>query len=208
MGLREVKKQQTRQLIADAAWRLFSERGFEGVTVAEVARQAQVAPATVFNYFPTKEDLFYSGLDVFGDQLVAAVRERAPGVGVLAAVRAFLRDAPGLRQMDDEALDRLRTVHRVAAGSPALLAREQQALARCTAALAGLLAEENGRDEVGAEVVANALIGVHRALVAMVRRRILAGDRPRELADDVQAAADRAFALLERGLADYAPAGK
>ena len=59
MGLRELKKEQTRQLIADTAWRLFADRGFDRVTVAEIAREAQVAEATVFNYFPTKEDLFY-----------------------------------------------------------------------------------------------------------------------------------------------------
>jgi AcrR family transcriptional regulator len=65
MGLRERKKEQTRQLIADRAWRLFAEHGFDRVTVAEVAREAEVAEATVFNYFRTKEDLFYSRLEAF-----------------------------------------------------------------------------------------------------------------------------------------------
>ena len=59
MGLRELKKEQTRQHIADTAWQLFIDRGFDQVSVAEVARAAQVAEATVFNYFPSKEDLFY-----------------------------------------------------------------------------------------------------------------------------------------------------
>ena len=79
MGLRARKKEQTRQLIADTAWRLFADRGFEQVTVAEVARQAEVAVATVFNYFPTKEDLFYSRLETFGARLVDAVAARPPG---------------------------------------------------------------------------------------------------------------------------------
>src|SRR5436305_14133993 len=92
VGLRERKKQRTRQLIADTARRLFAERGFDRVTVAEIAREAEVAQATVFNYFPTKEDLFYSRLEAFEEQLLAAIRERAPGQRVLAAFGGFLLD--------------------------------------------------------------------------------------------------------------------
>ena len=79
MGLRELKKEQTRQLIADTAWRLFADRGFDNVTVAEIAREAQVAEATVFNYFRSKEDLFYSRFEAFSARLADAVRDRDPG---------------------------------------------------------------------------------------------------------------------------------
>ena len=79
MGLRELKKEQTRQLIAGTAWRLFADRGFDKVTVAEIAREAQVAEATVFNYFPSKEDLFYSRFEAFSARLADAVRDRDPG---------------------------------------------------------------------------------------------------------------------------------
>ena len=75
-GLRERKKQRTRQQIADAAWELFAERGFDGTTVAEVARAAEVSEATVFNYFASKEDLVYSGLEVFEAQLLDAIQTR------------------------------------------------------------------------------------------------------------------------------------
>ncbi|HVD58038.1 MAG TPA: helix-turn-helix domain-containing protein, partial [Thermoleophilaceae bacterium] len=68
-GLRERKKQETRQLIADTARRLFTERSFDAVPVAEVARAANVSEKTVFNYFPTKEDLVYSRLEAFEDEL-------------------------------------------------------------------------------------------------------------------------------------------
>src|SRR5215211_175519 len=89
-GLRERKKQQTRQVIAEAAHRLFTERGFETVTVAEVAREADVSEGTVFNYFPTKEELFFSGMEAFEAQLVEAVRDRSAGESVPAAFRRFV----------------------------------------------------------------------------------------------------------------------
>ena len=135
LGLRERKKQQTRQLIADTARRLFAERGFEGVTVAEIARAADVAEATVFNYFPTKEDLFYSRLEAFEEELLAAVRDREPGTSVLAAFRDFLLVQRGVLAMkapdgDDEATEQVRTITRVITESPALLARERQVFDR------------------------------------------------------------------------------
>ena len=88
-GLRERKKQQTRQLIADTARELFAERGFEAVTVSDIARAADVSAQTVFNYFPTKEDLFYSRLEAFESELVAAVRDRAPDESVSVGLRAL-----------------------------------------------------------------------------------------------------------------------
>jgi AcrR family transcriptional regulator len=210
MGLRELKKQQTRQLIADTAWRLFADRGFDRVTVAEVARQAQVAEATVFNYFPTKEDLFYHRLEAFEAGLVEAVAARAVGEPALVAVRRYLLEPGGLLAQveagDAEALQRLRTVNRVIAASPALLAREQRAIARSTDRLAELLAAETGAaaEDVTARAAANALLGVQRALLDHVRRRVLDDDEPGRLAADVRELGRRAFALLERGLGDYA----
>jgi AcrR family transcriptional regulator len=214
MGLRERKKAQTRQLIADTAWRLFADRGFERVTVAEVAREAEVAVATVFNYFPTKEDLFFFRLEAFGADLVEAVAGRAAGEPALAAFRRQLLGAGGLLAQveagDDQALERLRTMNRVIAASPALQAREQQAFAHTAAALADRLAAgQTPPGDLDAQVAANALVGVQRALVDYTRRRVLAEQQPAGLAADVRALAERAFALLEHGLGGYAagPAG-
>src|SRR4051812_25424073 len=168
-GLRERKKQQTRQLIADTARRLFAERGFEGVRVAEVARAADVSEATVFNYFPTKEDLFFSGLEVFEQNLLSAIREREPGESVLDAFARFVLQPRGLLAAgadDDGGVQRLVAITRVITESPALLAREQRIFAGYTDSLAALIAEET-RARVGAIepwVAANALMGVHRAL--------------------------------------------
>src|SRR5438045_7062206 len=95
-GRRERKKQQTRERIAETARRLFAERGFGRVTVAEIARAADVSEQTVFNYFPTKEDLVYWRLGAFEEELLRAVREREPGESALAAFRRFLLGQQGL----------------------------------------------------------------------------------------------------------------
>jgi len=210
MGLRELKKEQTRQLIAGTAWRLFADRGFDNVTVAEIAREAQVAEATVFNYFRSKEDLFYSRFEAFSARLADAVRDRDPGEPALAAFRRALLEEGGLLAQaeagDEEAQTRLRTVNRVIADSPALLAREQQAMTRSAADLAALLAAETGArtDDLRPQVVANALLGLQRAVIDYVRRRVGSGEDLSGLAADVRKLTAEAFALLEHGLGDYA----
>src|SRR4051812_35787235 len=95
-GLRERKKQQTRQRIAEAARTLFGERGFDHVTVAEVARVAEVAEATVFNYFATKEDLVYAGMETFESGVLDAIRTRAPGESVTTAFGRVIAQPRGL----------------------------------------------------------------------------------------------------------------
>jgi AcrR family transcriptional regulator len=208
VGLRERKKAETRRRIAEAAHRLFGERGFQAVTVVEVARAAEVAEATLFNYFPTKEDLFYSGLEAFGARLVEAVRDRPPGESALAAFRsALLLDAGQLgliAEGDAAVLQRARTTARVILASPALQARERQVLLGIAAELAEAIGPV-AADPIP-RAVANALMGVHIALVEYTRARLSADDRPAALAADVRARADEAFGLLEHGIAAFAPA--
>jgi AcrR family transcriptional regulator len=209
LGLRERKKQRTRQLISETARRLFSERGFEQVSVAEIAREADVSEQTVFNYFPSKEDLVYSGLETFEDQLLGAIRERPPGQTVIAAFGEFILEPRGLLAAnDDTAARQLIAVTRMIAASPALRAREQQILARYTDTLAQLIADETGAraGDLRPHVVANALIGVHRALITYVREQLEAGttDR-RRLARQVRQRGQNALALLTDGLGNYAP---
>src|SRR5436309_12552886 len=100
-GLRERKKEQTRQAIADAALRLFARRGFEEVTVAEVGRAADVSEGTVFNYFPTKEDLLYRQMESFEAALVDAVRERPAGESVPAAFRRIVLGRSARLEMEE-----------------------------------------------------------------------------------------------------------
>src|SRR3954464_10389540 len=133
-GLRERKKQQTRELIADTARRLFSERGFERVSVAEIARTADVSEKTVFNYFPTKEDLVYWRLEEFEEQLLDSIRNRRPGESALEGFGRFMLERRGLLA-EDEAREELVAITRIIATSPALLAREQRVFDRYTASL-------------------------------------------------------------------------
>jgi AcrR family transcriptional regulator len=206
-GLRERKKQQTRELIAETARSLFSERGFERVTVAEIARAANVSEQTVFNYFPTKEDLVYWRMESFEDELLTTIREREPGEPVLAAFGRFVLAERGLLgKYDPEARERLAALTRMITESPSLLAREQQIFAGYTASLAALIGDERGADAGDVEpwVAANALMGVHRALVQYARRRVVEGARHPRLAREVRAQAEQALTLLEQGLGGYA----
>jgi AcrR family transcriptional regulator len=199
-GLRERKKERTRLAIAEAAHRLFRERGFDAVTVAEVAREADVSEGTVFNYFPTKEELFYGQMESFEASLVDAVRERPPGESVPEAFRRFvLEQSRGLA----ERADLIEAAMRVISASPALQAREREVVADYTNALAELIAEEAGARGIEPAVVAHALMGAQRALVEHVRASVLAGLRGAELVRDTRAQGKRAFDRLEQGLAGY-----
>ena len=200
LGRRERKKQQTRERIAETARRLFGERGFERVTVAEIAREADVAEQTVYNYFPTKEDLVYWRLESFEEALLGAVRDREPGESMPAAFGRWLLAQRGL--LGETPLSpELVALTRMITESPSLLDRERQIFARYADSLAGLIAAETGAapDDVVPVVTANALLGVHRALVNYARRRILDGARNPELQRDVRAQAEAALAALEGG---------
>jgi len=197
VGLRQLKKQQTRQAIYEAARRLFAERGFDRVTVAEVAREANVSEVTVFNYFPSKEDLFYGGMHFFEEELLEAVRQRKPGESALRAFRRRLLDSvEGLRSK--ERFVAIKKATETFAASPSLAARERQIVDRYTRELAELLG--GPEPDVEAVAVATALMGAHRAVVDHVRRRVQAGARGDALADDARTQIRRAFGRLERGL--------
>lgn len=100
-GLRELKRARTRRLIADTAARLFAERGYEQVTVSEIARAAEVAEQTLYNYFPTKEQLILDREQEIEQRLTDLIRSRPAGVSPAAAIRDYvlqtvanIRDSP------------------------------------------------------------------------------------------------------------------
>jgi AcrR family transcriptional regulator len=205
LGLRERKKKRTREQIFDAAHRLFRKRGFDAVTVAEIARAADVSEVTVFNYFPTKEELFYGGMQFFEEQLIDAVRDRVRGESALDAFRRRLLEGAG-RLADQETLESIRKAAHAISASPALVARERNIVDRYTRELAAVLAEETGASPDDAEPLgtAGALMVVHRVLVERVRKQVLAGRHSSQLVDDYRSQARRAFRRLEHGFGEYA----
>ncbi|WP_433668852.1 TetR/AcrR family transcriptional regulator [Nocardia sp. CA-136227] len=204
MALREEKKAATRTALADAAMALFAEKGFDKVTVAEVARAANVSVNTAFNYFPTKEDLFFDRQDEVVDRLAAAVRDREPGESAAAAVRrSFLdrvrRDDPTLGLAPAAA-----TFWQLIDDSPALRARLLRLGEQTENALAEALAEATGAgaDDPVPRLVAAALAGLDRALHAEIRRAILAGAAPETVRAMAIRAATDGFDAVVTGLAD------
>jgi AcrR family transcriptional regulator len=197
-GLRERKKQRTRAAISQAALDLFTENGFDRVTVAQIARRAEVSEATVFNYFRTKEDLVYDQLEDFWALLVGAVEQRAGGVSALATFRAFMLSQRTPAQTPREH-ERLATISRMIIDSPALLARERETYDRGALTLAVAIAGSRVPD-IEDRVCAHALLGVHKMLVEFTREQVLAGVQGGLLARRIRALVRRACATLEAGL--------
>jgi len=205
-SLRERKKAQTRLLIADIAMGLFAARGFDRVTVAEVARAADVSVNTVFNYFPTKEDLFFDRQTDVEDMLAAIVRERRAGEGAVAALRRRILDGFAVGDWTTGLWDGAVEFFRLVESSPSLRARERELGERTTAALARTLAAETGAgpDDPLPGIVAGLVTGARHAVLAEARRRLLDGEPLAAVTDWAREAYRRAFDVLERGVpADY-----
>ena len=205
-GVRENKKRRTLQLIEESAVALFAERGYDNVTMAEVARRADVSSATVFNHFATKDALIFSGLERFECELLDVIRARPVTESLPQAFRSFVLAMNGsLTSSAPDAMRRLRTIAEIIESSVALRGREQQIYGRYTDLLATLIADETvaDRDDPQPWVIANALMGVHRALVRQVRNALLADTPPAQIVRQVRRQASVAFAQLDRGLAGY-----
>ncbi|MGI5167089.1 TetR/AcrR family transcriptional regulator [Spirillospora sp. CA-253888] len=203
-GLRALKKAQTRENISHQATRLFLERGFDKVTIADVAAAAQVAKMTVTNYFPRKEDLALDLHEAFVASLATTVRGRAAGESALAALRrAFLASVAAhdpVIGFSGEPFARMITE------SPALVARLREFHEEREDALAAALAEETGAGphDVPPRLAAAQLGGAHRVLFNETLRRTLDGQDHEEIAAALAEDGAAAFDLLEPALGGYA----
>jgi len=208
-GLRERKKAKTRLSISHVATELFIKRGFDAVTVAEVAAAAEVSVATIFNYFETKEDLFF---DREGELIAAHcrfVRERKAGESVTEALRRAFRVA-----IEGDTLSRLVWADggfvRTLEASPTLRARARFALDKTEAALATTIAEETGaaKSDPTPRVVAAMVLSIERMLMDDARAAVLRGDAATTAKRRLRRTCDRAFELLESGVQGYGRQGK
>jgi AcrR family transcriptional regulator len=197
LGLRERKKLKTREEIAAAAMRLFRERGFDAVTVAEIAREADVSEKTVFNYFPSKEDLIVHR----GQEKTAALIERlrASDGSVIAPFRQATEEL--LDAIESEPVEAIVAIPRLVMASHTLRERlflgwEQEASA-LTPAIAEAMELEP--DDLLAAVMARTLSWTHRLIFRAAFTRLLAGEDQREVAAALRVDAARAYDKLERG---------
>ncbi|SEH03203.1 DNA-binding transcriptional regulator, AcrR family [Nonomuraea solani] len=208
-GLRERKKRETRQRIADIAMGLFMARGFDNVTVAEVARAADVSVNTVFNYFSTKEDLFADRHDQAVDLPLRVLEEREPGESVVRAFRRDFFDAIGTRHWRYGFNLGADVFSRVVDASPALVARLRALHEDRKRSLAQALADtlDTGPDDVTPQLVSSHLLDTAQVLTHYSVRRRLAGEDWESIEPDLRAQAEQAFDLLEAGLGDLGAQG-
>ncbi|MBM3714257.1 MAG: TetR family transcriptional regulator [Actinobacteria bacterium] len=185
IGRRERKKAATRKAISDAATALFLERGFDEVSIREVADAADVSPTTVFAHFPQKEALVFDEDDAQRDLLVDAVRDRAPGTSVSQALRdLYRRELIGLAFDPDG--EHRRLFMQLIDSTPALREYAGRMWLRHEDALADAIAETTGHAEPDVE------IRVYARMVLQLQ--ILAFEY-----DDAAATIEAGFRILDRG---------
>jgi AcrR family transcriptional regulator len=162
-GLRERKKQRTREAIVEAALRLFEERGFDQTTIADIAEAADIAPRTFFGYFPSKDDVVFADFQETLDGLSARLDDRSEDETAIDAIRAWI----GVRLEQVDVLDdRERCRKRLIGESEALAAHNRALMGRVEELLAGHIARDldDQPDDVRPRMIASAVIGALSAL--------------------------------------------
>ncbi len=203
-GLRERKKARTRRLIADTAARLFAERGYEHVAVSDVAREAEVAEQTVYNYFPTKEQLVTDRDQQIQDRLCALIRARPPGVTPAAAIRGFvLESVAGIRRVPPEIWRG--ELGYLAAISPTLHRLALELTDRQAAALGSAICDTTAVPPEIAQLHGIALAGVFQIIISDAGRRTSEGQSQAKIADELYPMVEKILDELDRWLSVSEP---
>jgi AcrR family transcriptional regulator len=203
-GLRERKKQQTREAIHRAAMRLFSERGFEATTIADIAAAADIAPRTFFSYFASKEEAVFPKFESMFADFDRAMSSRPPGTTALDALREWI--AVAAQHFGD--VDGARLEARLRSESPAVAACDLQHMRRFERRRADAVGEDFGEpaDALRPRLVAAAAVAALQAS-SDAADVILEEDsaKAQELIADPLAFIDDALRFLEGGLAALRP---
>jgi len=199
LGLRERKKARTRQNIADAAARLFAQRGYEQVAVSDVAREAEVSEQTVYNYFQTKEQLVIDRDQLVQRELSRMIRTRAPGTTPAAAIREFvLNSVEAIRRIPAEQWRG--ELGFLAAISPTVRRLALEMSDRQASAFAAAIAETDAVAPAVARLRGIALAGVFQIIIAEAGRRTLEGQSQNQIADDLRPAIEAVLDDLDAWL--------
>jgi AcrR family transcriptional regulator len=155
-GLRERKKQKTRETIIEVALKLFVERGYEETTIAEIADAAEVSPRTIFAYFPSKEDIVFCEMPEIQERLAQVLRDRPEGATALDALRDFIA---GSLSPDSKARNVALRRRIVVAGNETLGRNQRARFAPFEQLMAEAIAEDlhAGPDDIRPRMVAAAL---------------------------------------------------
>jgi AcrR family transcriptional regulator len=209
LGLRERKKRETRQLISDIATGLFAQRGFDSVTVAEIARAADVSTKTVFNYFPRKEDLFLDRLPDLLASITRAVRERPAGSTPISALRDLVLAMLSTHHpLSGYANHGYTAFWRVVVDSRALQARVREFIEELEDLMAQLIAEAEGGDPHSPAIryAAASAVLAYRSVFLASAKRIMGGADPETVVAGLDAEYRRAFAAAEKAAASVTAA--
>ncbi|MBO1337486.1 TetR/AcrR family transcriptional regulator [Streptomyces sp. VRA16 Mangrove soil] len=203
--LRERKKQRTREALSETAIRMFLERGYDAVSVAEIAAAAGVSKPTLFRYFAAKEDLVLHRFADHEDEAARVVVGRAEGETPLGALRRNFLEGLGRRDPVTGLCDHpaVLAYQRLLYGTPQLVARLYGYQERSENALAGAL----GGPELAARLAAGQIVAVQRILAQENGRRIAAGESADQVEADAVRAAELGFGQLEAGIGAPAAPG-
>ena len=196
-GLRARKKARTRQLIANCAAQLFAERGYENVAVSDVAREADVAEQTVYNYFPTKAQLVTDRDELVREKFAELIRSRPAGVTPAVVIRDFVLETPGM--IRDIPPDQWRgEIGYLAAISPAVRGLMLEVIDGQAAVIAQAIADTSDvRPEI-ARLQGIALGSVFHIIIEEAGERTRAGQSQARIAREVRRIAENLLDELER----------
>jgi AcrR family transcriptional regulator len=199
LGLRERKKARTRRLIADVAARLFAERGYEQVAVSDIARDAEVAEQTVYNYFPSKEQLVTDRDQQISDRIVDLIKSRAPGVSAAAAVRDFvLASVDAIPRISPEMWRG--ELGYLAAVSPTIHRLSLEMADRQADAIAAAIRDTTPVAAEVAKLQGIALAGVFQIIISEAGRRTLNGQSQEQVANELRPSIETVLDELDRWL--------